>query len=237
MNQSIQLGPDDYEALFCRGNLRAARGEQDAALADYGAALKLEPAFSRAYFQRALMYVAREQMTTALADYRQTVRLAPQSPDVYKTWGRAEDKASRGAAVDRLEALLEQSKPEARSRSQQGTVFHKAGDLDKAIAEYDQALELYPRYTEIYYNRGLAYRQKGEMDKAIHDYTQAIELDPKYIPAYSNRAFAYFKKNDLDRALADYDKILQLDPTNDEAKKSREAILAMRSGGGAAGGD
>ena len=58
--------------------------------------------------------------------------------------------------------------------------------------------------------------------------TQAIELDPKYVPAYSNRGFAYYKKDDLDRALADYDKILQLDPTNEDAKKSREAILAMR---------
>ena len=151
-----------------------ARGELEAALADYGAALKLDPTFARAYFQRALVYVARQQMATALADYRQVVRLAPRSPEVYKGWGRAEDKDSRGRAVDQLEALLEQAKDEARGHSQQGTAFHKAGDFDKAVAEYDKALELYPRYTEIYYNRGLAYRQKGDLDRAIGDYTHAL---------------------------------------------------------------
>jgi tetratricopeptide (TPR) repeat protein len=103
--------------------------------------------------------------------------------------------------------------------------------LDKAIAEYDQAIKLYPRFTEAYFNRGLAYRQKDNMKQALLDYTQAIQLDPKYIPAYANRGYAFYKLGYLDRALADFDKILEIDPTNAEAKKSKETLINMRVGG------
>ncbi len=69
---------------------------------------------------------------------------------------------------------------------------------------------MYPRYTEVYYNRGLAYRQKNDPGRAIADYSRAIRLDPTYIPAYANRGYAYYKQGRMDKALADYDKILEL---------------------------
>ena len=133
--------------------------------------MKLDPAFAEAYFNRALAYVAKSDSDNALADYRKLIRLDPRTPDDYKDWGRAEDKAARAKAVDRLEDLLQAAKADAQKHSQQGAAFHKAGELDKAIAEYDQALELYPRYAEVYYNRGLAYRQKDDLAKAIADYS------------------------------------------------------------------
>jgi tetratricopeptide (TPR) repeat protein len=102
--------------------------------------------------------------------------------------------------------------------------------LDKAIVQYDQAIKLYPRLAEAYYNRGLAYRKKDNLEQALIDYTQAIRLDSKYISAYANRGFAFYKLGDLDRALADFEKILELDPTNDAAKKSKEVIINMRIG-------
>lgn len=123
---------------------------------------------------------------------------------------------------------------EAKVHSQQGTALFKeaAADkpipdkalLEKAIAEYDRALELYPRYTEVYYNRGLAYRMKDNVAKAVSDYTQAIHLDPKYIPAYYNRGYVYYTRGDYDRALADFDKILELDPNHAAARKGHDVI-------------
>ena len=51
----------------------------------------------------------------------------------------------------------------------------KKGDYDRAIADYNKALELDPKDATAYNNRGYAYRQKGDYDKAIADYDKALE--------------------------------------------------------------
>src|SRR5438034_274217 len=61
------------------------------------------------------------------------------------------------------------------------------GDLDGAIADYDEATKFDPKYAIAYCNRGNAKDDKGDPDGAIADYTRAIELNPKYPEAYSAR--------------------------------------------------
>ncbi len=166
LNKAIELNPDDYEALLRRGCAYAIKGDLDKALTDFDQAITLDSAFAEAYFNRALAHAAKNEIDKATADYRQLIQLDPRTPDAYKDWGRAEDKAARAKAVDLLEDTFLKGKAEALSHSQQGIALHKEGQLDKAIAEYDKALDLYPRYTEVYYNRGLAYRQKENITKA-----------------------------------------------------------------------
>ena len=70
-----------------------------------------------------------------------------------------------------------------------------------AIAEYDKAIELDPRYAPAYYNRGNAYYKLENVDQALADYDKAIELNPNYAPAYSNRGIAHRKLGNLGQAL------------------------------------
>jgi tetratricopeptide (TPR) repeat protein len=93
-----------------------------------------------------------------------------------------------------------------------GHAWRDKGDLDRAIADYDQAIKLDPGHFAAYYNRGHAWRAKGDLDRAITDYSQAIRLDPKSAGAYNNRGNSWQDKGDLDHALADYDGAIRLDP-------------------------
>ena len=66
----------------------------------------------------------------------------------------------------------------------------KKGDYNRAIAAYDQAIKLDPKYATAYNGRGIAYRNKGDYDRAIEDYDQAIKLNPKYTTAYNGRGYS-----------------------------------------------
>ena len=53
---------------------------------------------------------------------------------------------------------------------QSGAAAAQAGDHDKAIADFSEAIRLDPKRADAYYGRGTAYGHKGEYDKAIADY-------------------------------------------------------------------
>jgi tetratricopeptide (TPR) repeat protein len=116
-----------------------------------------------------------------------------------------------------------------------GVAHFSKGDYERAISDYDQAMQLDPNYAAAYNNRGNAYRQKGEYDRAISDYDQAIRLDPKYALAYSNRGEAYEAKNDSDHAIADFDQALKLNPSLAKGHQGLarvQGMLATRSSPG-----
>jgi tetratricopeptide (TPR) repeat protein len=50
--------------------------------------------------------------------------------------------------------------------------YDEKGDLDRAIADYDQALALDASFPVAYVNRGAAYNRKGSYDRAIVDFTR-----------------------------------------------------------------
>ena len=83
---------------------------------------------------------------------------------------------------------------------------------DKAIAYYNETIELKSDLALAYNNRGNAYGDKDDFDKAIQDYNKAIELNPDFAIAYNNRGVVYGNKGDFDKAIQNLNKAIELDP-------------------------
>ena len=97
----------------------------------------------------------------------------------------------------------------------------RAGEIDRAIAEYSSALRLEPANVSVLNNRAYGYWSKGETELAIADYSEAIRLDPNNVIALSNRAVAYNFKGDFGRAIVDLDKAVELRPADARVWNSR----------------
>ena len=61
------------------------------------------------------------------------------------------------------------------------------GQLDRAIEDFNKAIELYPDYAHVYVSRGYVYSRKGQYDKAIINFNKAVELYPDYANTYFGR--------------------------------------------------
>ncbi len=91
-----------------------------------------------------------------------------------------------------------------------GCRYLEKGQWDKAIAEYNEAIKLHPKYVEAYFNRGNAYDEKGQYKQAIYDFTKAIEINPRFAEAYNNRALSSYFKREYDKAWEDVHKAQNL---------------------------
>jgi len=109
-----------------------------------------------------------------------------------------------------------------------GVEYKNKRGLDRAIADFDQAIRLVPKNTDVYTVRGMAWEAKGDFDRAIADFDQAIRLDPKNTDAYTVRGMAWEVKGDLDRAIADFDLAIRIDPKNTRAYTVRGVAWAAK---------
>lgn len=123
------------------------------------------------------------------------------------------------------------------------------GDLDKAIADYDRAIELDPDWALAYNNRALAYigeevvtrgslvnadeysllsGSASDLDKAIADLDRAIELEPDNSMFHFNRGLAYSMKGDDDQAIVDYDRAIDLNSDDPVAYERRASSYMIK---------
>ena len=82
------------------------------------------------------------------------------------------------------------STPQANFLTNRGDSYQFKNDLDRAIADYDRALQLNPGFFLALNNRGSAYAEKGDLDRSIADYEAALRINPQLDAAAEGLASA-----------------------------------------------
>ena len=92
-----------------------------------------------------------------------------------------------------------------------GLAYQKAGDHEKAIADFTAAIALKPDNYWAHFQRAYSLTELGKTDEAIAEYTKTVALkdDPG---AYGNRGRLYADQGKFDLAIADFDHALALEP-------------------------
>jgi len=115
-----------------------------------------------------------------------------------------------------------------------GFVFLRRGELDKAILEFQAALDIRSRSTQTHYNLGAAliqnnignaFARKQLLDEAIDHLQEAARLRPDYADAYFNLGTVLFQQGRIDDAIAQWQKALAIRPNDAEAHRNVASAL------------
>ncbi|WP_345955119.1 tetratricopeptide repeat protein [Mucilaginibacter sp. PAMB04168] len=106
--------------------------------------------------------------------------------------------------------------PEAKKLYSNGGNLMEAQKWDEAIAAYEKAVKLDPKFAYAYDNIAICYRKKQDYKTAIKYYQKSLEVFPAGNLALQNLAAVYSYDNNNTEALNQYNKLKYLYPQDAE---------------------
>lgn len=115
---------------------------------------------------------------------------------------------------------LEVSGPTTIALDHLGAEFFARGDTEKAIEQFQSAINLNPAYPDAHNNLAAALFQTGKRDEAFRHFDEALMLDPHYARAYYNYGNALFRSGDIARAAERYWEAIRENPDHLQARNN-----------------
>ena len=133
------------DAYYYRGNAYQTKGLYDAAIADYGQALRIDPNDTQAYYNRGIAYHRKGQYDLAIADYSRALRIDPKFAKAYNNRGIAyHRKGQYDLAIADYSRALRIDSNNAEVWYNRGKAYQRTGRYDQARADFEWALRVNP---------------------------------------------------------------------------------------------
>lgn len=113
--------------------------------------------------------------------------------------------------------------PGYRSYFNRGTAYQHLGEMEKAIADFSQALHFKPDSALALHDRAFCEMRLNLVDDAIRDYDQALKLQPDNPRTWNARGAIYLKRHGYHKAINCFTNAIRLDPNFIQAYENRAA--------------
>ena len=188
--KSAELDRNNTGALIKLGEVQAASGHADLALATYQQSIKDHPREASFYILMGQLYEARQDWKSAQNVYQKALELKPEDPIASNNLANV--MLQTGGNVDVALSLAQTARralPDSSDVADTlGWIYYQKGAYESAVGLLQEALKLreknnIPEDPGIHYHLGLAYEKAGKPGLARQQLEQVLKLDPNYSDA------------------------------------------------------
>lgn len=173
------------DKLIERGNALVRAGQTEAALAQYTAALALQPERFEAHANLGALLLAMRRHAEAEAHLRTALAVRTRQAPLHLALGQA--CAAQGRADEaetHFRRALEIDTGNDAAALALGGVLRKRGQFARAEACYRRILEHQPQHAPAHYGLGHCLRERGRTAQAADSFERAVAAQPDYIDAH-----------------------------------------------------
>jgi tetratricopeptide (TPR) repeat protein len=201
-------------AYYWLGRVAASQGDSKSAIDNYREACRLAPSFGSAHYAIALAY----QKLGREAEARESM-------SAYQKFKLDGDPQPEDPLLDTVRSLDNS----ALAHLMKGVDLEKAGQLEQAIAEHEQALEIDPKLAQAHANLIGLYAKSGQSEKAEKQYRATVAINPNLPQSHYDFGVLLFSETKYREAEAAFRKALETSPNYAEAHNNL-AVLLERQG-------
>lgn len=205
--------PRFVPAYYWLGRVAAAQGDLNSAIENYRTACQLAPSFGSAHYALALAYQklgnpaqAREHMSA------------------YQKFKLDGDPQPEDALLDTVRSLDNT----ALAHLMKGVDLEKAGQLEKAVAEHEEALRIDPKLAQAHANLIGLYARAGKTEKAEKEYRATVAINPNLPQSHYDFGVLLFSEARYRDAETAFRRALESSPNYAEAHNNLAVLLERR---------
>jgi tetratricopeptide (TPR) repeat protein len=139
------------------------------------------------------------------------LRYIEADPPIQSQWQESVEAADALLKTAALHPSFSQEQ-QAQIYRKRGFAYNKLKEYERAITDYNRAIELDSNYARAYASRGDAYRNIREYERSIEDYNRALELRSNYAWAYVGRSQTHSLLKEYGQALKDLNHATEVAP-------------------------
>jgi|GEM_PF-2294394 len=200
---------DHYKA----GSDARVRGDYDAAIASYTKAIALDPKLALAYYWRGLIYsLTKSDYQRGVQDFTSVIKLEPRNEGAWFERGRARFwMTDYQGGIDDVSRAIEINPNVAQYFLTRGD-YLRGRDWDRALADFDRAIQLDPKNDEAYERRAWLRTDRQQYQKAFEDADAAVHLNGSEADNYYARGWCGVQLGNYSAAVEDYTRAISLTP-------------------------
>jgi len=227
---SVRAEEGDYEKLLHAGTEEVAKGNFSAAMADLGAAVRLEPSNAAGWYEIGVLYGQIGDFRNAETTFRHTLQLQPDFAKAHymlglSLIGNPQSKLDWPAAIAEFRAALKLQPDYPEALNYLGVGLTAVGQTNLAIPELEHAIRLIPSLPSAHFNLAIALENSGRLAEAVKEYREAIAAKGDYAEASSALGKLLFRMGQGEDAEKQLRKALRLNPDLQDAHYMLARVL------------
>jgi tetratricopeptide (TPR) repeat protein len=181
------------------------------------------------YWNRAQFYRAQKKIDLSLRDYTQAININPTNPELYNSRGKTYfdlamaknpndpqfKETIQKAIADYSNGIRQPNKKPASHAEiliNRGAAFGALENLQAAITDLSEGIQLNPDNKNGYFNRSIAYYNSGQLENALKDYQSYLKFDAYNANVWYECGMLYRALNRLPESLTSLNKAIELNP-------------------------
>ena len=230
LQRGSEVSPRFPDIHFRRGRVFERLGRTDAAIAAYQRAIECNGEYLEAQVALGFCLLGAGQDDRAAEAFDRARELKAHQLD--RPFRQAQEALRQGDG-DRARELFHETflaVPQlAAEYVKKALDWLKDEEFERALVDFERALELSPNYPDLHNYRGIALCELERHDDAIAAFALSVKLGPRYLVPRLNLAFTHVRAGNFKEAEVELESVLELDPTEPAATAMLEELKSGRA--------
>lgn len=224
MKAAVDYDPVNDEAHYTLGRLYLIVRKFPESKRHLSEAIRLNNSNIDAYFNLGMVYKEDGDTSTAIQYFNRVIEIDALNEEAMHQIANLYSDQNDPKGLDYFNRIIFNNDLDHSAYYGRGFLYQKLGDYEKAMVDYQKAIDLRSSYYPAFYNAGYILYLQQNWERAIEHFRLAVKFAPDLARGYYMIGLCNELRENKEQALKFYNMTLQVDPDFAKAKERLQTL-------------